>query len=427
MSGLEFTVDWIGSASKHPEEAATACQLKITCDGEVLTRVEDLRSRSVHQWISVSAYPLALWFADNWWRLLGEPAKSENPRTDWRLAHELASAGHGYVWPKISMASDGGAVQITARESARADFETIRYIGNVYTQLPLASFEKSIAEFIELVLLRLAQFDLPDTDLHRLWSSVCQERADPRQEFVRRIEARLGYDPELAPEDAISTFERIAAEGGKGAAEEIAAIFSGDMRVELRVFETLATGPGIRATVPHARIERFGSVGGASPWEVGWSLAHWARETLGLLQPVLEDAKLSEVFAFSDAGVISQPHPAPPALLGLAVRARRDDSLRLTFRGWRRVSRRFELARFLCESLSAPDEDLWLPSTDAATARQKVQRAFAAEFLMPIQELKQVVGSEPTNEGIENAADLFGVSPLAVRSHLANNNLIARF
>jgi Zn-dependent peptidase ImmA (M78 family) len=77
--------------------------------------------------------------------------------------------------------------------------------------------------------------------------------------------------------------------------------------------------------------------------------------------------------------------------------------------------------------LSAPDEDLWLPSTDAATARQMVRRAFAAEFLMPIRELKQVIGSEFTNEGIENAATVFGVSALAVRSRLANDNLISRF
>jgi hypothetical protein len=293
--------------------------------------------------------------------------------------------------------------------------------------VPLSSFEKSVAGFIELVLLRLEQFGVMGTDLHRLWSSVCEERADPRLEFARRIEARLGYDPGEAPEEALSTFERLAAEGGKAATEEIAAISNSDERGEQSVFETLATGPGIPATAPHARIGRLDSVEDESPWEAGWRRARWARDVLGVREPVLEDAKLSEVFKLPDASVFNQSRVAPSAPLGLAVRGGRDDSLKLIFRGWRRVSRRFELARFLCESLSAPDEDLWLPSTDAATARQKVQRAFAAEFLMPIQELKRVIGSEFTSEGIENAADVFGVSALAVRSHLANNNLISRF
>jgi Zn-dependent peptidase ImmA (M78 family) len=79
----------------------------------------------------------------------------------------------------------------------------------------------------------------------------------------------------------------------------------------------------------------------------------------------------------------------------------------------------------LAESLSAPAEDLWLPLTDRATARQKFQRAFAAEFLAPIDEVSDRLGSSRTSESVEDVADEYCVSPLAIRSHLANHGLLA--
>jgi hypothetical protein len=339
----------------------------------------------------------------------------------------LASAGHGYVWPDVKFTSDDVCVNIAWRESAPKEFETIHFIGSSSTSVSLPGFERSVGDFVELVLSRLTQVDLPDTELHRLWRSLGEERRGSNEAFLRGIEARLGYDAELAGDEVLAAFERLAAQGGRSAAEEIAAIFNADIGGGLADFESLASGPGIPATAPLRQAAPFSSVGSESPWELGRSRASWARDKLGLRQSVLQDEVLAGLFKFSDSSVFSQQHAKPSSPLGLAVRERRKDSLKLVFRGWRRVSRRFELARFLYESMFAPDEDVWLPSTSAATARQMAQRAFAAEFLMPIEDLKQVAGPDFDSEPIENAAEIFGVSPLAARSHLANNNLIARF
>jgi Zn-dependent peptidase ImmA (M78 family) len=73
----------------------------------------------------------------------------------------------------------------------------------------------------------------------------------------------------------------------------------------------------------------------------------------------------------------------------------------------------------------AQSEDAWLPSTDTKTVRQKVQRAFAAEFLCPIDHLMTFLGDTGITEAaLDDAADYFGVSPLAVRSHLENNGIL---
>jgi Zn-dependent peptidase ImmA (M78 family) len=114
--------------------------------------------------------------------------------------------------------------------------------------------------------------------------------------------------------------------------------------------------------------------------------------------------------------------------LGLAVRHNGSDNLRLIFRKMNRMARRFEAARFLADHLLAPAKDHWLPVTDSKTARQKAQRAFAVEFLCPIEELKAFLdGDFSSDDAIDGAGEYFGVSALAIRSHLANNGLTPRF
>src|SRR5207245_8077866 len=100
--------------------------------------------------------------------------------------------------------------------------------------------------------------------------------------------------------------------------------------------------------------------------------------------------------------------------------------LKLLFHKGNRPARRFEAARFIADELSAKGSDRWLPITDAATARQKLQRAFAAEFLCPIDSLRSYLGDEFLPEAIEDAGEHFGISEMAVKSHLANHQLIPR-
>jgi hypothetical protein len=66
-------------------------------------------------------------------------------------------------------------------------------------------------------------------------------------------------------------------------------------------------------------------------------------------------------------------------------------------------------------------EDPWLPATDAATGRQKLQRAFAAEFLCPIAGLARIVGDDTSEDAIEEAAGRYGVSVLTAWNHLQNS------
>ncbi len=88
------------------------------------------------------------------------------------------------------------------------------------------------------------------------------------------------------------------------------------------------------------------------------------------------------------------------------------------------VAQRFEFARFIGDLLTKHESTEWLASTDLVTSRQKFQRAFAAEFLCPIDSLVDYLDDDFSDSAIEDAASQFNVSERTVNSLLASNGYI---
>ncbi|HZO53713.1 MAG TPA: hypothetical protein VFB63_13440, partial [Bryobacteraceae bacterium] len=72
-----------------------------------------------------------------------------------------------------------------------------------------------------------------------------------------------------------------------------------------------------------------------------------------------------------------------------------------------------------------PAAETWLPATDSKSSRQKIQRSFAAEFLCPIETLTDFLDGDYSPELVEEAAERFGVSELAVETQLVNHGLLS--
>ena len=91
------------------------------------------------------------------------------------------------------------------------------------------------------------------------------------------------------------------------------------------------------------------------------------------------------------------------------------------------TTRRFEIARIVGDALAAEADERVLPVTDAATARQKAQRAFAQEFLRPIEGLRSAVSlPNPTSDEVTEAANRHAVSEWTVITALVNHGDIPR-
>jgi hypothetical protein len=103
---------WLASEFGDEIARASLGQLEIRIDGRYLTKLEDTLARALRDFANLSAYDLAFWLAANWWRLRWEPERSGS---DWRMSHSLGGVGRGYVWPDITVMSDGERVVLASR------------------------------------------------------------------------------------------------------------------------------------------------------------------------------------------------------------------------------------------------------------------------------------------------------------------------
>ena len=90
-------------------------------------------------------------------------------------------------------------------------------------------------------------------------------------------------------------------------------------------------------------------------------------------------------------------------------------------------SRRFAFGGSSVTSLTVTNGGRLIPATDAATARQQFQRAFAQEFLCPFDALLEKINTDqPDDDDIQAAADHFMVSPRVVATVLVNRGELER-
>jgi hypothetical protein len=425
---MRIELEWLPPFHGPAEVARTSAAVEIRFGDENATQFEDAFSQSVQQRARVSAYPLAIWLASSWWRIRWEPLPARVRLTrngapadaGWRMSHELPAAGYGFIWPQLVFASDGESIRVRCHRSTVVSGEPARFLSDFETFIRADEFEVATDNFIDLVLRRLDA--LGETELHRIWQEVLAERSDPGSASARRLEARLGYEPDEIPPELLERFMGLVSEVGPDATDEIAPVCAGSHPMD--VFNTvneLASLPGIEGRISFPGLSP-GEPGRIPPWERGQRLAHTLRQSLGFPSQPVNDTALADLLHLRPEHLA--PNGVPRAPMGLAVRRPGSGALKLLFRKQNRPARRFEAARFIADSLCAGEADRWLPVTDAATARQKVQRAFAAEFLCPIEALRDYLGDEFLPEAFEEAAEHFGISEMAIKSHLANHHLI---
>ena len=177
-------------------DEATLCVLRIQVNGSLITRIVDEEQRS-HDGPRVSAYRFAEWLIWNWWRLRWEPPHAGTNNLSWRQAHETASIGGGWLWPKITFESDGETVCVRATASEATVTEPITYVVDDSEWFISAGiFEKGIDSFVTSVLSRLKQTYSSINPLSDMWVELLKEREDPNLSEYRRLEAISGNNPD---------------------------------------------------------------------------------------------------------------------------------------------------------------------------------------------------------------------------------------
>ena len=421
-----ITVAWEPLDSGPAEERACFAEIGIKAGDVWLTEGRDAIANRLRKAPLLSAYHLAEWLVWNWWRLRWEPRSSA---ADWVFSHRLTTIGGGYIWPNITIFSDGERTTLVAKPTDERPQTPFRYIADHAAVVQAPEFETEVDGFIDQVLQRLDSEGVENTNLRTIWESVLLERRTPELSRARKLEALLGQEPDEANPNALAQLIADASRLSMAGVEEIAADHNGGSTVlTADATDMIAKEKGFDASPLEAVSLKPGSgiprIGEVAAWKLGSEAAKALRVQEGLDVQPISNNRLAEMAGTQDA-VLSDRSRA-----GEKISFALDDSprhSRVVLRSKWGAGRRFELARLIGDRLvgSGGGRRL-LPATRAYTYRQKMQRSFAAEFLSPFDAVDKMLDGDHSTENQQEVADYFDVSELTIRTLLVNHRRIAR-
>ena len=423
-SRLTIRAEWERLDEGAAEERACFAAIGIWRNDISLTTAHDSFVNVVRKTPYLSGYHLAEWITWNWWRLRWEPRTTAS---DWGFAHRLSTIGGGYVWPDITIFSDGERTALVPRPTAERPSTAYRYIGDVVSVFSSREYEAAVDRFIESIRGRLRAEKVAETNLDVLWRDLTEERQDATVARRRTFEALLGREPDAADDEDLRQLETDSEELGQSASQELAA--HRDSQDDLLNAETLrqqAARHGFdidirdsfRSPSPTYGFEREET----PAWKLGAEIAASVRKDAGMSGGPIDDAKLLQFMAVKSDAL---DEDATGSRISFVL-DQDGNRRRIVFRSRWRTGRRFELARLLGDQLLADENDRLYPATRARTYRQKAQRSFAAEFLSPFQEIAHELGGDLSDEAQQEVAEHFEVSPLVVRTLLVNHRRLDR-
>jgi hypothetical protein len=429
MTHLQLSItNWEAAGLGTPEVLASTGRLRLHVGDINLTEHEDTFSRTIRQEVLVSAYPLALGIAGNWWRLLHEPRPPERlrPTTEWRLAHEWPAANAGTIWPALVMASEGDTIQFQATIAAGSREQSVRYLNTLPAPISFSheQVESALDAFVASVLDRLEAWDGIHTELLDLWQELKDERADDEVSCYRGLEACLGFDPDEAPELLMEQSLHMAATMGARNFSEIAPVYgqaSQSNAFGLQQLQQLLESPALEARLQLVAVFQK-PIQARTPWRRAQQLSCALRQYLGLSNEPIPTDLLCDLFGLSPQ-VFESTLPTKRQPIAVAVPGP-TGHIALHLRKRFPSARRFELARLIGDALitgSRPQP--WFVSSDIPTERQKIQRAFAAEFLCPAEGAFEQLNGDYSEPAVEQVAERFGVSTEIVENLIANQEV----
>ena len=398
--------------------------------GEIyLTENEDIWTQKIRSTVLLSAYPLALWMSSSWWRLLFEPLPPAGikPSVDWRMAHELTASNQGFIWPRVLCASDTESMQIWATPSDPANKQSVRYINGLERPVSenFLEFDSIAAAFIESVISRLNETGVYGTSLAHLWEEVQEERSDPYSTMDRRREAELGFDADECPDEIVKDALDLAKRVGNETLSELAPT-CGKESLETKPFSAikeLIESTGLKGKPVNWSNLPVNQDPVKAPWQRAKEVASFVRKEIGNEENPITNKSLCDLLGLQELEYDAwQPPKRQPISVAVPLK---EDGFSYHPRKKYPTAKRFELARLMGDYLLYGNcGKSWLASTDIRTSRQKYQRAFAAEFLCPLDSLQVYLNNDYSESAIEDASEYFKVSQKTIETILTNNGLI---
>lgn len=423
MNAFSITFDWIDfGCHDNPLIDGTFANVCIKCGDSVVTQVHDKKARTIRDFISVPLYPLVEWLTANWWALFYECdalGKAE-AREPFSYRHSLRVAEEGFALPDLRICSEGDEM-LLAWHPSLGSYQNIDFIGQGACRMPTAAVDEVFASLVDAVLGRLAAKKIDSSWLAREWAVI--QNSDSQENSFCSAAGWLGLIPysmdETIGREILSVWNRLS----RGLRRDVFCAASSDtLRDVGQWVEDVIGESGVAAGEAHPWKGLFNSTvtsDSHTPWEIGYKLAVDARRRFGLeIDDVVDPEKLPDMkMQFTQTR-----NPPIPSVQGLFCFRDHREAVCFTARQ-RSESRRFLAARGLMGWLYGEQDVVSLLST-TLDRRQRQQRAFAAEFLVPAEALKQrITTHRATEDQVVKLAEHFGVSDFVILHQLKNHHI----
>lgn len=430
MTDFNIEVEWQEAAEgiRGPELRATWARLAMDTDGKPITKVLG-PSDTYRESVIVPLYPLVEWIVLHWWQLFYEvPSPTRESVVDYESRHSLREAREGYAYPPLTITPSGSLTELSwsPEELPHAGVE---FIGSGTVEVELSAAQGAFEWLTNLVVKRLYEQEIEGTLLQREWEYL-RGLEDPERQFCKAV-GSLGLDPLALERDAGESIEKIAGDLPQAVVDE----FFDAVDIS-RLNEEAEAVQGFLARISETDYSVEGledlhgcladQQNGQRPWKEGYRLAGLLRDRAqldGQPLPTLPDVAEAVGFGPDDLNAVMTELSSSVSDFDAILGYNQSDNPGIAMRGGAPESVRFGFCRSLCEITL--DRTL-SPAlvTKARTERQKRNRAFAAEFLLPSDELRARFQSGiATGEQVEDIADEFGVSILTVQHQLENHRI----
>ncbi|MGH9320356.1 MAG: ImmA/IrrE family metallo-endopeptidase, partial [Vicinamibacteria bacterium] len=347
---------------------------------------------------------------------------------DYDDRHSLRRAAEGFALPAMTFAPAGGNVRV---EWSPIDLErqsikfTERGVAHVATQ----DFCDSVAQFLRAVVKRLHEFEITGTLLEDEFDAI--SNATPDEEEFCAAAAALGLEPYAIIESDANRIVTVAKELPTSVLLEFFAVAEFARLQEqaaqvLRGIEVTRSNNADLEPLKHLKKKIQIPLANQRPWAQGYEYARALRQHLGI-----DGVKLSSMSSLGNALQVDDAELEKAVSFVLTRDAALDAVMQVNERnspGFALAApggsaALFALCRALFEYLIAVGEQA-LIVTRSRSERQKRNRAFAAEFLVPAAILRDVLPRPVlTDEDVDDLAEQFGVNASVIRHQVENHSL----
>jgi hypothetical protein len=329
----------------------------------------------------------------------------------------------------LGFSFDGTTFQVSAKKFTYQN-PHLRFVQEPFETMTRQEAEEGLSDFVRQVVQRLEDAGVADAEVSKCWSRVAQSREDPEEAAFCEVAGALGVDPYSIQEiDALFI-------------EEAGELFSGEYLIEFMA--DLRTGKdnnvgrdvvldGIRRVLDeppqssllpelydaaHQIRYAVGRRPGERIWAASYRAARAFREVIGIdggvtqQSPVTVAAKLGS----SNFG----PVDSLSGVDAVVSSTNKDVHVYLSKLGGQ-PAESFAFARAIGSAICFPDARLSVVNELHGAERQAAGRAFAAEFLAPVE---MVMEMHSSGVEINDISKVFNVSPTVIDLQMENRNRI---